>query len=204
MRIIRWPLAVAALMLMSVAASAQTPEQLCAASDVTPQRQIAGCTALIKSHEFHGEKLAGIYNRRGIAYTRIREYDKAIADYNEAILHDISNSDVFYNRGLAYRRKGDFDHAITDHTRAITGYDPARHPLYYKRDYFKARGDAYGGKEDFPHAVADYDEAVKLDPKFARALYNRGVAKQKLGDNAGGDADIAQAKTLQDDIGPEE
>lgn len=204
MRMIRWLFAGAALMLMPVAASAQTPEQLCTASDVAPERQIAGCTAIIRSREYQGEKLAAIFNRRGIAYTRIRQFDKAIADYNEAILHDISNADVFYNRGLAYRRKGDFDHAISDHTRAIIGFDATRHPIYYKRDYFKARGDAYGGKEDYPHAVADYDEAIKLDPKFARALYNRGVAKQKLGDAAGGDADIAQAKTLQDDIGPEE
>jgi len=202
----RCVLVCAALVVVPVFATAQTDEEVnwCTGSDVTPEKQIAGCTAMIRSREYQGEKLATIFNRRGIAYMRIRELDKAISDYDQAILHDISNTDLFYNRGLAYAKKGNFDHAIADHTHAINGFDAARHPWYFKRDYFKARGDAYRGKKDYTHAVADYDEAVKLDPSYARAIFNRGEAKLALGDNDGGNADIAQAKQLEVDIGPEQ
>ena len=191
--------------MVPAAASAQTDEQVtwCTGSGAPPEKQIAGCTAMIRSREYQGEKLATLFNRRGIAYMRIGELDKAVSDFNQAILHDISNGDIFYNRGLAYTRKGNFDHAIADHSHAIAGFDASRHPPYFKRDYFKARGDAYRGKQDFAHAVSDYDEAIKIDPSYARAFYNRGEVKLKLGDNDGGNADIAQAKQLQDDIGPE-
>jgi len=51
-----------------------------------------------------------------------------------------------------------------DFTRAISGYDPSRHPAYYKRDYFKARGNAFGNKGDFEKAVADkkYPEQMRV------------------------------------------
>jgi tetratricopeptide (TPR) repeat protein len=194
-----------AIALFATAALAQTAEEItwCTGSSPSIEKKILGCTAMIKSREYRGDKLAIIYNSRGIAYATKGDYDNAIADYNQAIVHDISNGDTFYNRGLSYRRKGDYDHAINDFTRAISGYDPSRHPLVYFRDYYKARGDAYRGKKDFPHAIADYDDAIKIDPSFARAIYNRGEAKQLAGDRAGGDADIARAKELQDDIGPE-
>lgn len=197
--------ALIAALLPTPSAVAQTSQQIgwCMSSG-TPEEMIEGCTAMIKSRQYRGDRLAVIYNRRAIAYTRKGEYDQAIEDYNQSILHDISNSDIFYNRGLAYHRKGNIDHAITDFTRAITGYDASRHPLDYKRDYFYARANAYRDKNNFDLAVADYNESVKLDPNFARAIYNRGEAKQKKGDAAGGEADITKAKALQEGIGPEQ
>ncbi len=192
--------------LLATPAVAQTTEQInwCNGSGgATPDQQVTGCTAVIKSRTVTGDKLAIIYNLRGNAYLLKKEYDLAIEDYDQSILHDISNGDTFYNRGVAFSGKGNFDRAITDFTRAISGYDPSRHPAYYKRDYFKARGNAFGNKGDFEKAIADYDEAIKIDPKFARAYYNRAVIKTTTGDKAGSDADFAQAKQLQANIGPE-
>lgn len=196
----------ATVALSAPAAVAQTPEQVqwCTTAGTPPDKQIIGCTAMITSKEYKGDKLAVIYSRRGNAYSVKKDYDRAIADYNESILRDISNTDTFYNRGLVYRRKGNYDHAITDLNHAIAGFNSEKHPLYFKRDYFKARGDAYRGKEDFERAIADYSEAIKLDPKYARAFYNRGEVKRKIGDAVGGDADFAQATQLQENIGPED
>jgi tetratricopeptide (TPR) repeat protein len=191
--------------LLAQSAVAQTSQQIgwCTSSG-TPDQTIEGCTAMIKSKEYQGEKLAGIYNRRAVAYALKKDYDRAIEDYGQSILNDISNTDVMYNRGIAYAGKGDYDRAIADISRAIAGFNSSRYPPDYKRDYFKARGNAYRGKNDFDHAIADYNEAIRLDPNYARAYYNRGEAKQKTGDTAGGDADIALAKQLQINIGPEE
>jgi tetratricopeptide (TPR) repeat protein len=210
MRAIRCLFAGAALMMATLVAPpafAQTSEQIgwCdGTASATPDQQVTGCTAMIVSRQYGGDKLAIIFSRRGNGYLLKKEYDRAIEDYNQSIVHDISNADTFYNRGIAYTRKGDYDTAIADFNHAITGFDPARFPTYYKRDYFKARGNGYSGKGDFNRAVADYSEAIKLDPNFARAFYNRSVAKLKLGDTAGSNADLAQAKELQKDIGAEE
>jgi tetratricopeptide (TPR) repeat protein len=210
MRAVRWVYAGAALIVaaqFAPAAVAQTAEQTLwcnGTGDPTPDQRISGCTAVIASRSVTGDKLAIIYNSRAIGYLYKRDYEHAIEDFNQSILHDISNADTFYNRGLAYARSGNFDRAIADFGHAISGFDASRHPAYYKRDYFKARGNAYAGKDDLNGAIADYDEAIKMDPLFARAYYNRGVAKKKKGDISGGDADIAKATELQADIGPEQ
>ena len=187
-------------------AAAQTAEQTAwcnGTGNPTSDQQISGCTAVIASRSVTGDRLAIVFNSRGNAYLRIKEFERAIEDYNQSILYDISNADTFYNRGLAYRRNGNYEHAIADFTHAITGYDASRHPAYYKRDYFKARGDAYSDKGGLDNAIADYSEAIKIDSNYARAFYNRGEAKKKIGDTTGGDADLAKAKELQANIGPE-
>src|SRR4029077_15094352 len=161
---------------------AQTSEQISWCNGVdgtTPDQRISGCTAMIASRKYTGEKLAVIFNSRGNAYLVKKEYDRAIEDYNQSILHDISDGDTFFNRGLAYSRMGNYDRAIADYDRAIAGFDPSRYPTYYKRDYFKERGNAYGNKGDYGRAIADYSEAISLDPNYARGFYNRSVAKRK-------------------------
>ena len=47
------------------------------------------------------------------------EYDKAIADYTEAIHLDPTDAQAYNNRGIAYVDKSDLDNAIADHTTAI-------------------------------------------------------------------------------------
>ncbi len=42
------------------------------------------------------------------------DYDRAIADFTEAIRLDPKLGSAFSNRGLAYEKKGGFDRAIAD------------------------------------------------------------------------------------------
>jgi tetratricopeptide (TPR) repeat protein len=48
-----------------------------------------------------------------------RHYDRAIADFNEAIWLDPNNANAFHNRGVSYSIKGDNDRAIADFNEAI-------------------------------------------------------------------------------------
>jgi tetratricopeptide (TPR) repeat protein len=62
---------------------------------------------------------ASAFSDRGVIYHEKGDYDRAIADYTEAIRLDPKYSNAFYNRGYAYEKKGDYDRAIADYTEAI-------------------------------------------------------------------------------------
>jgi tetratricopeptide (TPR) repeat protein len=56
--------------------------------------------------------------RRGNAYYAKKDYDRALADYNETIRLDPDNAAALYNRGLVKQRKGDISGANEDIARA--------------------------------------------------------------------------------------
>ncbi len=136
---------------------------------VDPDTRIAGCTALIQAGQDTTENLSVIYNNRGTAYERKREYDRAIQDYNEAIRLSPNYAYTYRNRGLAYNNKGDYDRAIQDFNDVIR-LNPTYASAYY------CRGNAYIGKEDFDRAIQDFNEAIRLNPTYASAYDGRGNA----------------------------
>ena len=46
-------------------------------------------------------------------------YDRAIADFDEAIKLNPNDANAYYNRGLAYKKKGDKEQAIADFRKAL-------------------------------------------------------------------------------------
>ena len=65
-----------------------------------------------------GEVMSGDYNR-GISYYKRGAYDKAIADYTEAIRLDRKSATAYVNRGRCYAEKNEPNKAIADFTEAI-------------------------------------------------------------------------------------
>ena len=57
------------------------------------------------------------YNR-GIAYYFQKDFDRAIADYDQAIQFDANNVHAYNNRALAKRAKGDSTGSDTDIAKA--------------------------------------------------------------------------------------
>jgi tetratricopeptide (TPR) repeat protein len=155
---------------------------------------IAACTRIIQDHGRPAKSREDAYVNRGVEYGKKGDYDRAIADYTEAIRLDPKDPHAYNDRGNAYRYKGDNDRAIADCTEAIR-LDPKYAHAYYNR------GKARHAKGDYDRAIADYTEAIRLDPKYAGAYHDRGLAKRAKGDTAGGDADIATAKQLNPRIG---
>ena len=101
-------------------------------------------------------------------------YDRAIADFNEAIRLNPSYALALGNRGLVYAKKDSYDRAIADFDEAIR-LDP-KYAIA-----FRGRGVAYGNKGDYDRAIADFTEAIRLDPKLAPAFSNRGLAYERKG-----------------------
>ena len=95
-----------------------------------------------------------------------REYDKAIADYGEAIRLDPQDASVFEDRGTAWYLAGRHDNAIADFTEALR-LNPT------SADAHNCRGLAWHAKVEYDKAIADYNEAIRLDPNPA-TYSNRG------------------------------
>jgi tetratricopeptide (TPR) repeat protein len=190
------------------AANATRDHQDCTGSD--PERVIAGCTRMIQNaNEGAHNRSIAFYNRGGI-YKERKDYDRAVADYSEAIKLDPQFASAYINRGLVYDLKGESDAAAGDFSRAIelkpdeplAYYDRGYIRSWEKHDYDGAIADlskaielgnkdaptylylalAYQGKKDYRRAVTNYDEGLKLAPNNAIALSSRGTAYQNLGD----------------------
>ncbi len=158
----------------SVGAFAASDREDCAADAASPDQKIASCSHVIADDGEDAATRAHAYGSRGAAYYGNGDYDRAIADFTEAMKLDPSTVPAYFapaygRRGLAYAEKRDYDHAIADYGEAIR-LDPNSAPAY------NGRGLAYFREGDLDRAIADYNEAVKRNPGYAIAYDNRGLA----------------------------
>lgn len=132
----------------------------------SPDRTIAVCTQVIGDSDEIQRVRAIAYYRRGIAWSIKGDYNRANADFAEAMRLDAKLPDHFHSRGAAWQIKGDLDRAIAEYTAAIR-LDP-KHARAYAQ-----RGRAWYAKGDHERAVADWSEGIRLDPKHAAAYEGR-------------------------------
>jgi tetratricopeptide (TPR) repeat protein len=100
--------------------------------------------------------------KEGNACYARQQYDKAIADYTQALQLDPSYAVAYYNRGIAYDDLEQYDKAIADYDQALQ-LDSSYTKAYY------SRGNAYYALRQYDKAIADYDQALQLDSKYANA-----------------------------------
>jgi tetratricopeptide (TPR) repeat protein len=117
---------------------------------------------------------ATAYALRSIAYSNVRQPDRAMEDAARAVRLAPNSSQAFRSRGLAYHNRGENDRAVADYTEAL------RINPKYARAY-SGRGNAYRAKGDADRAIADYTEAVRLDPHYAAAFNSRGNVYREQG-----------------------
>jgi tetratricopeptide (TPR) repeat protein len=124
-----------------------------------------------------------------------QDFDKAIADFTEAIRLKPDDAGAFRLRAVVWFCKDEPDKVITDCTAAI-GIDPK------KSAYFLMRGHAWSEKCDFGRAIADYTEAITLDPRDYHLYYARGAAWLEKGDRTQASADYATGGRLDPEHTP--
>jgi Tfp pilus assembly protein PilF len=129
------------------------------------------------------------YNR-GLAYEKLGQPGKALADYSKAIELDPKEAEVWNNRGNVYYGLGQPGKALADHSKAIE-LDPKSALAWNNRgvDFLQL------GQPD--KAVADFSKAIELDPKLAMAWRNRSEAHLKVGQLDKGLADFSKAIELR-------
>ena len=114
-----------ALMLTSAAwpatAMALTPMlvEQSACLDGSGNDAVAACTRVVDTGLLQDRALADIYHKRGATWIDLRQYDRAVDDFTQAIRLRPDNPVAFNDRGVTYMKKGDYDRAIADFDQAI-------------------------------------------------------------------------------------
>ena len=117
------------------------------------------------------------------------DYNRAIADYNQALKLDPNYVSAYYSRGNVYYNLKDYDRAIAEYNQALK-LDPN-----YVNAY-NGRGNVYYDLKDYDRAIAEYNQALKLDPNYVSAYHNRGNVYYNLKDYDRAIADYNQALKL--------
>jgi lipoprotein NlpI len=161
----------------------------CEGIESNTDQRITGCTALIQSGGSNQGELAAEHFFRGFAYAGKADYDRAIADYSEAIR--LNNHLLSYSyRGDAYYAEQQYDRAIADYTAAfaLDSQNPA--PLIF-------RGNVRADRTDYGGAILDDSKAIEIDPKFGGAYFGRGLAHLYAGSLSAARADFERATELE-------
>jgi lipoprotein NlpI len=146
---------------------------------------IAACTRVIQAQATSVRDRAEAHNSRGWEYYIAKgDFDRAIADYTEAVRLDSTYALAYNDRGNAYLAKGDFNRAIADYNESIR-LDPK------DARFYQNRGFAYFNTDALPKALADFSRASELDPKDA---YNA-LAVDMLGQRSKVSSRLLQAIT---------
>lgn len=140
------------------------------------------------------------FSGRGQIYAFLEDYDRAIADFSEAIrlLQKTPGSppsfalvEALSDRAAAYSAKGEHDRAIADFGEA------SRNSPEYAPSGLTSRGMIYAqDKHDYDRAIAEFDEALRLQPNYVYALIGRGLAYRAKGVFDRAAADIAAAEQI--------
>ena len=152
--------------------------------------------------------LQSAYASRGIVKSKLRNYQDAIEDANEAILLDPESYNGYYCRGYANQALGKskanqeknkkagklYKEAISNYTEAIN-LNPEKTKIYHQRAWTRyllgqvetKKGNRKKAKKLFQAAISDGNEALQLKLKSAKyrsAFYHTcGAAKAALGDH---------------------
>ena len=99
---------------------------------------------------------------RGMIHWTKGEFDKAIADYTEAIRLNPKYAEAFCDRGIALETRANMTRSA-EFTEAIH-----LNPKY--AEAYCHRGNAHETTFDHAKAIADYTEAIRLNPKTLRRI----------------------------------
>ncbi|MBN9602190.1 MAG: DUF1850 domain-containing protein [Afipia felis] len=169
---------------------------------------------------------AEAYELRGNAWVGLKNYEKALDDYDAAIRLTPKEARLYASRAAAFVRLRNFRMAVRDYTEAVK-LDHSVARLLDRADAFKrvrrtdlalddltdaiglapdspmlyrARGEIYARNNAYDRAIADYNHAIRLDP-VATSFLDRGMAYYLKGDKADLDralADYDRAIALDD------
>ena len=125
------------------------------------------------------------YTQGKIKYTA-KNYEGAIANFDEAIHLEPDFSIAYFNRGRAKYNLGNYEGALIDLEKGVK-LSPEYAAVYHLMGVISILLTNYKG------AITYFDKSIKLAPEDAEPYNSRGTAKYKLGDYHGAIVDFDKA-----------
>ena len=129
---------------------------------------------------------------RGAGCLKVREWSKAIENFDQAIELNPDHAMLYVQRSIAYRRNGDHAKAIDDCTAAL-GIDPESSAAYHHR------AAAYRASGHYEKAIEDATAGLKIAPKNDALLEERALNYNHLGVYDKAIADFSEVLRLSSD-----
>jgi tetratricopeptide (TPR) repeat protein len=102
------------------------------------------------------------FKQRGDFHYEFGDYQRAIADYTQAIALNLHDIDAYYQRGNCYSQLGDKQAAIEDYTQVININSYYGDAYYHRANCRYELGDKQGTVEDFQKASNIYRKTGRL------------------------------------------
>lgn len=115
-----------------------------------------------------------IYNIRGIAYHDLKEYQRAIEDFTQAINLNPEYTSGYVARSEAFRLIGKYEDALSD-LNCISEFDKS-----INADPFNNKGLILSYLKRYEEAIENYNEGLKKAPNTINLLYNMAVSMMRL------------------------
>jgi tetratricopeptide (TPR) repeat protein len=174
--------------------------QRCENSLDDAQSWVDACTAAIESRRYRDPReLSRFYSNRGfgdinLALATDRNFDKAIADLNEAVRILPENQYAFLNRANAYMYRGEFQRSLED-TDVVVRLDPKEGKAHAVRctDFTKLNQPKI--------AIQECDGAIALGEQHPWNYVDLGLAYEAAGDQKSAETAYRRALSLEPGYG---
>ncbi|MFM2314066.1 MAG: hypothetical protein RLZZ04_3342, partial [Cyanobacteriota bacterium] len=116
-----------------------------------------------------------LWNSKALTLYSLKQYEKAIAAYDQSIKIAPENIWLWNNRGEAYTGMKEYDRAIADFKQAIK-LDPNRSFVPWNN-----LGKVYYQQKRYQQAIEAYNEALAIKPEYLPALIGLGNTQKASG-----------------------
>jgi tetratricopeptide (TPR) repeat protein len=142
--------------------------------------------ALLKSLS-REETYSSAYNIRGIAFAELKQYSKALKNYNKALEFNPKNPSTHHNKGIVLNNLGKYEEALTSINKALelnpnyaSAYRIKGNIFLDSKRYNKALESYDNALDAYDQAIAANKKSVTLYHKKSNAYNNKGVVLSKL------------------------
>ncbi len=130
-----------------------------------------------------------LFKERASEYSRLGNYEQAIADYDSCLAIQPDDAGALHARGLAFEQMGQPDRALRDYQQA-TSTNPQLADTYINR------GVELGRAGQFRQSIDSLSEGIRLAPANPNGYFNRAATYLQLGDFENAIADFSKVIQL--------
>ena len=151
---------------------------------------------------------ANAYNARGVFYSFNKNYERAVEEFNKAVLINGNDWTIRFNLGYALSKAELYDEAA-EHFRKVLSLNPDSNFIDDGRELSVVFGAnhmlgaclVFNGK--YAESIKYLDSAIKLNPSVYESYSCRATAKMELGDEEGAMKDLKMFSYYADLLNPD-